>query len=505
MDLSKYISSDGNIFAVTGLPQEVVAVLFAKYSRSSTGLRDTLRGMLEGEELGVVDGGAGPRLTIASDKARKFHEKYVVGFGHASVAEGAVIHMGVENVSILAAKALEDARIGASFIEKSTRYVVFDSGLFVTPPELDHQWSPQLHRQYIDTCRGLIETYLLLSSNIEETLRQRHPRPNNMGDRDYAAMVRARTLDLCRGLLPASTVTNVGITINARAMELLLSKLYSHPALEMRELAMPMHKEARVVAPTLVKYAAHSKWRSTMREPIPMPSAIASTSKYDAYKRGQQTRRHRAMMHADLVHNDAKLRVAEGLLWETNGPSIATCDQLGHDEIDMVIEQSMAARTSHERAPRAFEAINLQIDMLLDFGCFRDLQRHRMVGWLGRELTTQLGFDIPEGLSELGGQYVDRYSSAMLTAESVWQKMREEVGEWAAQYVVPLGYNYHVMANTNLRELFHLIELRSGKGGHVGYRRIAQELHKQAGWNWPWAAKYMRCDHAPYDFAREYA
>ena len=331
---------------------------------------------------------------------------------------------------------------------------------------------------------------------------ERHTKPDGMTPGVYSAMVRARALDLCRGLLPASTTTNLGMTINARAMELLLSKLHSHPAGEMRKLAQPMHREALIVAPTLVKYASPSTWRSALKKPTRIAPAIFDQR--ETYRQKLfDDRRNKIQLRAGVSQNDAKRRVAEALLWETNGPDIATSQRLGYEEINAVIEQSLAGRTSHERAPRAFETINAQIELLTDFGCFRDLQRHRMVAWFGRELTADLGFEIPEGLAELGGHYVDRYAAAMKGAAHVWSAMRAAVGEWAAQYVVPIGYNYHVLANTNLRELFHLVELRSGKGGHLGYRRIAQELHRKVAWHWPWAAEHMRCDHNTYEFARD--
>ena len=59
------------------------------------------------------------------EKARAFAEKYVLGYGHSSVAEHGVVHLALEDVSIIASKLIEDARL-ASYTEKSTRYVAFD-------------------------------------------------------------------------------------------------------------------------------------------------------------------------------------------------------------------------------------------------------------------------------------------------------------------------------------------------------------------------------------------
>src|SRR5277367_2847443 len=134
--IAPYVSSlSDDVFALTGLPEEVIAVLFAYYSRSRDDLRTNLARLLADQDLGVVDGDAParPAFALATDKARAFHEKWVVGYGHASVAEHAVVHLAVENVSIVASKVIEDLRLGA-FTEKSTRYVVFDQKSYVEPP-----------------------------------------------------------------------------------------------------------------------------------------------------------------------------------------------------------------------------------------------------------------------------------------------------------------------------------------------------------------------------------
>ena len=73
---------------------------------------------------------------VSRETAAGFHERWVVGYGHASVAEHAVVHLAVENISRLAADALEDNRL-ASYTEKSSRYQIMPGDYFHTPAELD--------------------------------------------------------------------------------------------------------------------------------------------------------------------------------------------------------------------------------------------------------------------------------------------------------------------------------------------------------------------------------
>src|SRR5689334_15211553 len=133
--IAPYVSSlTADVFALSGLPEEVIAVLFAYYSRSRDELRTNLARLLADQEIDV-SGAPQRAFGLATEKARAFHEKWVVGYGHASVAEHAVVHLAVENVSIIASKVIEDLRLGA-FTEKSTRYVVFDQKSYVEPPGL---------------------------------------------------------------------------------------------------------------------------------------------------------------------------------------------------------------------------------------------------------------------------------------------------------------------------------------------------------------------------------
>jgi thymidylate synthase ThyX len=264
--IAPYVSSlTDDVFALSGLPEEVIAVLFAYYSRSRDDLRTNLSRLLADQELDVESGGAParPALHLATEKARAFHEKWVVGYGHASVAEHAVVHLAIENVSIVASKVIEDLRLG-SFTEKSTRYVIFDQKSYVEPRGLP----PEIAARYRAMVEALFTAYLDLMPKVTEALRARIPRKDGVSEAAHANAIRTQACDLLRGLLPAGTRTNIGLTANARALELLLTKMLSHPLGEVRQLARSMHAAALHVAPTLVKYAAESPYRQGLGKAV---------------------------------------------------------------------------------------------------------------------------------------------------------------------------------------------------------------------------------------------
>ena len=124
---------------------------------------------------------------VSAERAADFHERWVVGYGHASVAEHAILHLAVENVSRLAGDALEDNRL-ASYTEKSSRYQVIDPGSFHVPRELDGQ--PALREEYISVCRSLFTTYAELLDGVTTHLKsQLSQRPE---ERDGAYSLRLR-------------------------------------------------------------------------------------------------------------------------------------------------------------------------------------------------------------------------------------------------------------------------------------------------------------------------
>ena len=244
------------IYALKNLPEEVVAVLFAYYSRSRESLRRNLLKLIQDQDIALEAGLHSSsldeaKLTEAREKARLFHEKWVVGYGHASVAEHAVVHLAIEDVSIIASKLIEETRL-ASYTEKSTRYVLFDEGKFYHVPKLMQSSYAAL---YEDTVRLLLRTYATLVPKVVACVKEHVPRRATQSERAYETACRAKAYDLLRYLLPAATLTNLGLTINARALEHLLTKLMSHPLEEARDIAMAMKREAEQVMPTLLKYA----------------------------------------------------------------------------------------------------------------------------------------------------------------------------------------------------------------------------------------------------------
>ena len=216
IDLSHYVSNlDKNVYTIFNLPEEVIAVIFAYVSRSSASFRDNLRKLLSDEELNVNLKTAGAAKGH-SEKAARFHEKWVVGYGHSSVAEHAVAHIGIEKISRLASAELELSNPFNSFTEYSQRYQRPKRGDFYVPPVLEQ--NPGLKEKFLSLQDKAYDTYEQLLSGLTAYLVKVIPQKPEESERAYRMRIEKIAFEDARYVLTLATFTNLGMTGNGRAL-----------------------------------------------------------------------------------------------------------------------------------------------------------------------------------------------------------------------------------------------------------------------------------------------
>jgi thymidylate synthase ThyX len=142
-----------------------------------------------------------------------------------------------------------------------------------------------------------------------------------------------------------------------------------------------------------------------------------------------------------------------------------------------LLETILGDRTSRrQRPPRALEHAQYSFEIVANFAAYRDLHRHRMLTQDRQLLGTALGYDVPDGLAEAGME--GEFRSAIDAAASAHALMERAAGPAVAQYVVPLAFRVRWYFRVNLREIYHLCELRTTPQGHPDYRWIAQEMFR---------------------------
>lgn len=452
------------VYLIKDLPPETVAVTFAKTSRSP-------------EPFDVIASG------LSGEKSAQFHEKWVVGYGHSSVAEHAILHLALEDISIVAAKAIEDNRL-SSFTEKSTRYQVYDPERFYHPPQVLN--SP-VGAQYLDAMRRMMRTY---TAEMERTIawHAAHLRRNDgESDRAFTARCRAASCDLLRLFLPAGTLTNVGWTVNARQLEYAISKLLISPLAELRELGAEIKAVALPQVPTLVKYADPNVYLAGLNldprdlpPPLPEERHVAQDISADAEVR---------LVGYDP---DGENKIIAALAYPYASIAydhlVAFVRGLTGEEKEKLLCAAIGSPRSFDRGPRALETTTYIFEILIDYGAWRDIQRHRMCTQLAQQFTPQLGYVEPPMFSQIG--LVDTYRRMRLASVETYHRLEEQFPADAV-YPLLLGFRVRTLFDMNLREAFHFARLRASPQGHPSYRRVAVRVWDHIRVVHPLLARYL--------------
>lgn len=508
-----FSNTDGDVFAIITPKQVDRGALMSRYSRTNKSMRrifldEFLKNKNRGEE---------------------FYNRVLLEYGDDSVAELGEAQIAIEGLSNIAVKKIEDRRIGLSYLEKSSRYVAWNKKekgkyRFYRDSEI---MKSRFADMYEDTCNFSFDVY---SKNIEPMInyvREKYPiekysfkdstdgkeklfsKLKNDIDVKSANMIykgstKAKALDILRGLLPASTLTNVGITGNGRAFEYLLTILASSDLKEEQNLASKIKKELDTTIKSFVrraddkygkafqKYFNDIKNKSksiTKKEIKPKPTMGVMTNLVD-YE----------------LEKTAIDKIITSIFYEQSPSTsyqniLEQVKKISKENKIKIINEFVKLRTNRRHRPsRAFENIFYTFDLCNNFGMFRDFHRHRALTLERQLLTTDHGYNIPNEIKILGIE--KDFKDAMNKTKETFDKIRKKHPE-QGQYVVNFAYNYPYFMKFNLREACHLIELRTVPQGHVDYREVAQQMFKQINKVHPNLSKIMKfVDLKKYDLER---
>ncbi|HXW32855.1 MAG TPA: FAD-dependent thymidylate synthase, partial [Acidimicrobiales bacterium] len=479
--LSRYVTNlEGPVFALVNLPEVVKGALFARYSRSAK----SLRRLFLDEFVGDLDvsGDAGVDATVGLQRAEQLYDRVFFEYGDDSVAQLGGVHLACEQASNLLTKVLEWGRLMA-YLEQSTRYVAYDSRLasghyryFRDPGVLEST----LGARYVGDMDRMFDTYGQLLPAMQAYLSARFPRQSGDSDFVYRQSIRAKALDALRGLLPAGSLSNVGIYGTGQSYEMLLLRMQLHPLPEARRYAEMMLEELRKVIPSFLQRVdvpdRGGAWARYLAGTRQQTEEVVGRLWPDARQTGDEP----SSVRLSDFDPDGEVKVLAAVCY----PMTALADDevlrrvraLGAEERATLLRAYVGERTNRRHRPgRAFERTTYRFDVVSDYGAFRDLQRHRMLTVEWQPLGTDLGFDVPDTVAEAG--LSAPYEESMTRSAELHAAMRAVCPEQAG-YAVALGFRLRYAMQMNAREAMHLIELRSGQQGHPAYRAVAQAMHR---------------------------
>ena len=466
-----FTNLDRPVFGLVNLPETVKGALFARYSRYP----GTLRRLFLEEfadsvpEVPPIEGAEGKR-------AADLYERIFLGYGDDSVAQLGGAHIACEWTSNLLTKILQRPRL-AAYLEQSTRYIAYDAQLdgFGYRYHRDDRFGPAYER----ALDSLFETYSSLLESTTAWVGERFPAAEGESPAAHRRAVRAKALDLVRGVLPAASLSHVGIYASGQTYEQLVLHLLAHPLAEARTYGSLLLEELQKIIPSFVARVPRpdrgGRWIEYLRERREAADAVAARLGLDLTDAAS------APSVRLLRAHGSELELIAALLFESSGvgeeEALRAVAQLDPAARTDLVRELVAARENRRHRPgRGFETLSYRFEIVSDYGAFRDLQRHRLLTCQWQRLSPDLGADVPHELVEagLGGDY----ERALDVSRTEYGRLRDAGLVEEAPYALCLAFRIRYVLELDAREALHLIELRSGREGHPSYRAVAHELRR---------------------------
>ncbi|MCL5446694.1 MAG: FAD-dependent thymidylate synthase [Actinobacteria bacterium] len=485
--LSPYVTdTSGPVFALVNLDEAVKGALFARYSRSSKSLRRLFLDEFAGDLTTLPDNAS--IVHVGAGRALQLYDRVFTEYGDDSVAQLGGVHLACEQASNILTKLLERGRI-MSYLEQSTRYIPYDSRLtngryrYYRDPSV---LASNLGAAYVAGMDSAFEGYHKLIPLVEAFLAKKYPNTAGESDVAHRRALKAKALDLLRGLLPAGSLSNVGIYGSGQAYEKLVLRLRSSALPEANYYAELILEQLKKVIPSFLTRLDRpdrgGRWQAyiedtrkrTMEEVAKMSGSLAATvSRKGTGDAGGPTVR---LVDFDPSGED---RVIEAIIFESSTISYKEAREMtmamDSDSRASLIDVYAGNRGNRRHRPgRAFEATSYTFEIVSDYGAFRDLQRHRLLTIEWQQLSPELGYDVPEEIDEAGlrREYID----IVERSRALYLMMSEEFPV-QAPYALPLASKIRYVMGLNAREAMHLIELRSMPQGHESYRNVSLQMH----------------------------
>jgi thymidylate synthase ThyX len=466
-----FTNLDLPVFGLVNLPETVKGAMFARYSRYP----GTLRRMFLDEFADSVPEASGSE-GAEGQRAAELYERIFLGYGDDSVAQLGGAHVALEWTSNLLTKILQRPRL-AAYLEQSTRYIAYDTQLdgFGYRYHRDARFGPEYERALDD----LFATYSQLLEGVSAWVEGEFPRSTDESAAAHNRAVRAKALDLVRGLLPAASLSHMGMYASGQTYEQLVLHLLAHPLTEARAYGGMLLEELQKIIPSFVARIPREdrggRWIDFLRDR--RAAADAAAARLGLEEETAATTPSVRLLRAHVTEEE----LLAALLYESaatgEDEALRAVAALAAEERASLLRELVGERENRRHRPgRGFETLSYRFEIVSDYGAFRDLQRHRLLTCQWQRLTPDLGADVPHEVvvAGLGGEYeraleVSRAEYARLSAEGLAEE---------APYALCLAFRLRYVLELDAREALHLIELRSGREGHPSYRAVAHEMRR---------------------------
>ena len=481
-NLSKYFTSIGKkTFVIHSMPPELTGGALARYSRAPTGMQLTIINEF-------LDDNGQP----SQEKGSELMDRVLNAYGDDSVGELEGAHIGIEDMSQLMTKTIEDKRIGGSPIEQSTRYVKYDQKdkegrwRYLRPKEI---MITSLAKEYEEVNDIAFETYSESVKRLIEYFKKKLPEEsfqieverenkkiklsksniNNENEEKafriaYNFTIRCAALDVARCVLPSSTLTHMGIFGNGRFFTNLITTLKSSEIEEEVERGKEIEIELNKVIPTFIKRNYKNDEIKNVKERMTFLSdkLLSNIHPKDDFVKLIEREDYLDEVIASSLFPYTKISLQQIL------DEIKKLDY--NNKINILREYIGKRKNRRDRTGRGAEAsYPMTFDLVGSFA----------------EYSTDLGFVMPPEMKEI--EMEERIIRLVEKMESLNKSIKDIGLITASQYATLFNHRIRWMMGMNLRELQHLVELRSQPAGHFSYRSMVMEMTRKVKERYEWS------------------
>lgn len=503
--LNFFTNVDKPVFAIYNLPQEVVGAMFSRYSRSDKSVRRLF--LDEFWDFSFASYKVNQKqIAKANSRTSEFYKKVYAEYGDDSVIQIGSVHIAFEFISQIAGRVIEDQRIGASYIEKSTRYVNFGNKinnhyLYTDVPEIVNSkykkdfkdWNNfafESYNKHLETAtKYLGDKYPF--EKFADLTKIKDPEEIERTKRAYTRALRAKAFDTIRVFLPTTVVTNLGAHYSGQSAENTINKMLISNHSEVRTLGKMAYEELIKISPNFLQNINFDFGRMARNYRKEIKSLqLKVTEKYlKAIALDDDSQDVRLVSY----DSDALLKIASQILYTNQSKSYLSKKQIidflkkNKKVLIKIIFESIPDRSKPEynrrhKLPRAFEHAFAEVEFFKDFGIFRDLQRNRMssterVYLSPKELSVPIEF-YDKGMEEVLSDYLKLHKMT----NDLYRKIIKEKDlglKASSEYVTILGHKLRFNIKANIRQWVFFAELRTIAGGHPSYRTAMQKAVRE--------------------------
>lgn len=406
---------ENDIFIIDDLHPEANAMLQALYSRSSKSART--------------------QIEKAKKNGSNFMKKFYIGYNHESIGDCGSTTIFIENVSMIADKAIQTNQLYRGQ-ETSSRYIDFSKRDIVEETEVS---------------RRLLDFYIKAEPILIQHLKTIRSQKDDENEFQYENMIKARCFDILRGFLPAGITTQLSWHTDLRQAKQQIEMMKYHYLQEVKDIALKIESELKKTYPSSFDVKNNSDKDEYMNEISKYHFNSNTSDQVGIFLKAVNTKKSDYSQFFTFKSN---------ILSEHDTP---------YHEYNSILRK----RKRGWALPKEMKKLgSIHFDFCMDYGSWRDIQRHRN----GYSNSTSLGaFDLgwnvwytdnlPSGLKE---EAIDILHDIFYPKNNRVNPLKE--------YEYPLCTNILVNLVYDIPQCVYVAELRSSKTVHPTARAIAHKI-----------------------------